>query len=161
MRFPRCEFLYHLIIPNLDVRLAALNFQGGRALGTARPNYYSSSIRKMSNTNSIALSSTFDGFKVSKSPLACLMPPGFLNCATRPFRGRSGLVLTASLRMSSTVALPEYVEHYHNERNHQGVGNRLLAQPERSTTAARRAVGRVQRRERLGGLLSFYHRNAA
>jgi putative transposase len=63
--------------------------------------------------------------------------------------------------MSSTVALPEYVEHYHNERNHQGVGNRLLAQPERSTTAARRAVGRVQRRERLGGLLSFYHRNAA
>jgi len=31
----------------------------------------------------------------------------------------------ASLRR----AVSEYVEHYHRERNHQGLGNRLLAMP--------------------------------
>ena len=51
----------------------------------------------------------------------------------------------------------EYVAHYHGERNHQGLGNRLLQRappPVRSGTD-------VQRRVRLGGLLSFYHREAA
>ena len=51
----------------------------------------------------------------------------------------------------------EYVEHYHRERNHQGLDNRLLqhaAPPQHTATT-------VQRRDRLGGLLSFYHREAA
>ena len=51
----------------------------------------------------------------------------------------------------------EYVEHYHRERNHQGLDNRLLqhaAPPQRAATT-------VQRRDRLGGLLRFYHREAA
>ena len=51
----------------------------------------------------------------------------------------------------------EYVEHYHRERNHQGLDNRLLQRappPVASITA-------VQRRARLGGLLNFYHREAA
>jgi putative transposase len=57
-------------------------------------------------------------------------------------------------------AVFEYVEHYHLERNHQGVGNRLLAPAE---LAVRPANGNapVERRERLGGLLNFYHRRAA
>ncbi|HEU4734843.1 MAG TPA: integrase core domain-containing protein, partial [Kofleriaceae bacterium] len=57
-------------------------------------------------------------------------------------------------------AVSEYIEHYHLERNHQGVGNRLLTPAEQ---AARPANGNapVERRERLGGLLSFYHRRAA
>ena len=53
-------------------------------------------------------------------------------------------------------AIAEFVAHYHLERNHQGLGNRLIV--------ARRAPpdsGAVQRRERLGGLLSFYFRDAA
>jgi putative transposase len=54
----------------------------------------------------------------------------------------------------------EYVEHYHRERNHQGVGNRLLTPAER---AVRPVNGNapVERRERLGGLLNFYYRRAA
>ena len=51
----------------------------------------------------------------------------------------------------------EYVTHYHRERNHQGLGNRLL---QRAPPSARPDAD-VQRRERLGGLLSFYHREAA
>ena len=54
-------------------------------------------------------------------------------------------------------ALSEYVEHFHAERNHQGKGNALLFP--RGTNIRR--DGPVQCRERLGGLLRFYHQEAA
>jgi hypothetical protein len=54
-------------------------------------------------------------------------------------------------------AMVEYVDHYHVERNHQGKGNVLLFPRERS--ADRKQP--VQCRERLGGLLRYYHQEAA
>src|SRR5436190_15474242 len=54
-------------------------------------------------------------------------------------------------------ALKEYIEHYHAERNHQGKGNVLLFPRDRNVHP-RRAV---QCHERLGGLLRYYHREAA
>jgi putative transposase len=51
--------------------------------------------------------------------------------------------------------LTEYVTHYHEERNHQGIGNELMIQPERQ-----RLNGPVRRRERMGGLLNYYYRAA-
>jgi hypothetical protein len=54
-------------------------------------------------------------------------------------------------------ALNEYVDHYHAERNHQGKGNILLFP--RSTDHDRKRP--VQCRERLGGLLRYYHQEAA
>jgi transposase InsO family protein len=54
-------------------------------------------------------------------------------------------------------ALSEYVEHYHAERNHQGKSNVLLFP---RVTEMRRG-GPVQCRERLGGLLRYYHQEAA
>jgi len=53
-------------------------------------------------------------------------------------------------------AVHEFVAHYHLERNHQGLGNRLIV-PLMSVEK----VGIVNRRERLGGLLNYYHRQAA
>jgi hypothetical protein len=53
-------------------------------------------------------------------------------------------------------AIIEYTSHYHEERNHQGLDNELIA-PAKATSS----VGKVSRRERLGGLLSFYYREAA
>jgi hypothetical protein len=54
-------------------------------------------------------------------------------------------------------ALNDYVEHFHAERNHQGKGNVLLFPRD-----TRRHRGRPLRcRERLGGLLRYYHREAA
>jgi putative transposase len=52
-------------------------------------------------------------------------------------------------------AIKEFVEHYHDERSHQGIGNRLVsgAEPQR--------FGRVTSRRRLGGMLNYYHRRAA
>ena len=54
-------------------------------------------------------------------------------------------------------AIVEYLAHYHGERTHQGLGNVLL----RGSPEPANENGRVQRRERLGGLLNFYHRTAA
>src|SRR6266849_8796244 len=53
-------------------------------------------------------------------------------------------------------ALSEYVAHYHAERNHQGKSNVLLF---RRVTETRREEP-VQCRERLGGLLRYYHQEA-
>ena len=52
-------------------------------------------------------------------------------------------------------AVAEFVEHYHGERNHQGLDNRLIAGAPVIDKA-----GRVRRRRRLGGLLNFYERAA-
>jgi putative transposase len=54
-------------------------------------------------------------------------------------------------------ALGEYVAHYHAERNHQGKSNVLLF----PLVSENRRQAPVQCRERLGGLLRFYHRTAA
>jgi transposase InsO family protein len=54
--------------------------------------------------------------------------------------------------------LNEYVDHYHQERNHQGKGNLLLVPPPRPEGEAN---GPIQCRERLGGLLKYYAREAA
>jgi len=51
----------------------------------------------------------------------------------------------------------EYVEHYHLERNHQGLGNELLTPVPANTSAS----GPVKCRERLGGTLRYYYREAA
>ena len=61
----------------------------------------------------------------------------------------------ASLRQ----ALSNYVSHFHGERNHQGKGNVILFP--RSEDRIGEATGEIQTRERLGGLLKFYYRDAA
>ena len=53
--------------------------------------------------------------------------------------------------------LGEYVAHYHAERNHQGKSNVLLF----PLVSENRRQAPVRCRERLGGLLRFYHRAAA
>jgi putative transposase len=57
---------------------------------------------------------------------------------------------------SLRTAIRNFVAHYHSERNHQGLANRLILP----------AVGHlenpaVQKRRRLGGMLSYYYRAAA
>jgi len=51
--------------------------------------------------------------------------------------------------------MAEFVAHYHGERNHQGLGNELIDPSDQQP-----ACGLVRRRERLGGILSFYYRAA-
>jgi putative transposase len=54
-------------------------------------------------------------------------------------------------------ALSNFVDHFHAERNHQGKGNVLLF----PRVTDRQREGPVRCHERLGGLLRFYHREAA
>ena len=52
-------------------------------------------------------------------------------------------------------AIAEYTAHYHDERSHQGIGNRLIC------GAEVQSMGSVEVTQRLGGLLNYYHRQAA
>ena len=54
-------------------------------------------------------------------------------------------------------ATREYAAHYHRERNHQGIDNRLI-EPDEHTRSASDAVACSQQ---LGGMLRFYHHAAA
>jgi len=54
--------------------------------------------------------------------------------------------------------LTEYVAHYHEERPHQGKGNVILFP---SVQADLTLAEPIKCRERLGGLLRYYHRKAA
>jgi transposase InsO family protein len=54
-------------------------------------------------------------------------------------------------------AVREFLTHYLTERNHQGIGNQLIT-PQLTSPAN---SGTIARRERLGGLLSYYYRQAA
>ena len=54
-------------------------------------------------------------------------------------------------------ALKEYIAHYHSERNHQGIDNQLIDPGEEIGSVA----GKIECRERLGGLLKYYYRDAA
>ena len=60
-------------------------------------------------------------------------------------------------RKSLEKAVEEYVEHYHIELNHQGLGNEFI-EPDHHAGSV---VGRIPCRERLGGMLKYYHRRAA
>ena len=51
--------------------------------------------------------------------------------------------------------LRQYLIHYHQERNHQGLENQLI-DPE-----VLAPIGEIRRRRRIGGLLNYYYREAA
>jgi hypothetical protein len=52
------------------------------------------------------------------------------------------------------TVIRNFVAHYHTERNHQCLANRLI-NPDLGNT------GVVQRRQRLGGMLNYCYRPAA
>ena len=54
-------------------------------------------------------------------------------------------------------AISEFLMHYHRERNHQSLGNRLID----SDDGRGDRDGAVRCRERLGGILRYYYREAA
>jgi putative transposase len=61
------------------------------------------------------------------------------------------------VRSIKDECLSRNAAHYHRERRHQGIENRLIEPGDRSESASS-AVECVQR---LGGMFRFYHRGAA
>ena len=92
-----------------------------------------------------------------------LLPPKSPNCNAhleRFFRSLKDEALSRIILFGETAlreAVTEYVSHYHGERAHQGLDHQiLLPGPE-----ANQQTGEIVCRERLGGLLKYYHRQAA
>jgi transposase InsO family protein len=54
-------------------------------------------------------------------------------------------------------AVDAYLDHYHEERNHQGLENQIIEPGDE----VGRDEGEIRCRERLGGLLRYYYRDAA
>ncbi len=63
------------------------------------------------------------------------------------------VILLGERHLRQTIAA--YVEHYHRERNHQGLANALI-----DDRACQPTGKRIRRRRRLGGLLNYYERAA-
>ncbi|OGV48751.1 MAG: hypothetical protein A2X49_04040 [Lentisphaerae bacterium GWF2_52_8] len=59
--------------------------------------------------------------------------------------------------MSLRRAVKNYLEHYHSERNHQGIRN-CIPFPEGELGLRE---GKIKTRTRLGGLLKYYYRDQA
>jgi transposase InsO family protein len=55
------------------------------------------------------------------------------------------------------TAVSQFLEHYHGERNHQGLDNKIITPGDE----VGRQDGEIKCHERLGGLLRYYHRDAA
>ena len=54
------------------------------------------------------------------------------------------------------LAIREYMEHYHTERNHRGLDSRIIY----ADGNVGRHEGVVKKRSRLGGVLDYYYRDA-
>ena len=92
------------------------------------------------------LTDGFDGFLLGKRHLVFDRDPLF----TKGFR----IVPLGERHLR--YAVKEYVEHYHRERHHQSLDSSIITPEDRSI-----GDGPVQRRERLGGILNHYYREAA
>ncbi len=54
-------------------------------------------------------------------------------------------------------AIETFIRHYHEERNHQGLANRIIE----PGAEVGQNTGEIECRERLGGILRYYYRCAA
>jgi len=108
---------------------------------------------------------TFDGILKAVGILAVKLPPHSPNLNAHLERWHrsvqeeclSKLILFGE--RSLRHALCEYVSHFHTERIHQGKSNVVLFPAPADRVG--QTTGEIRARERLGGLLKFYYREAA
>ena len=81
------------------------------------------------------------------------MPAPMRSGSCAPSARSVSIVLFGARRL--VRALDAFVAHYHGERNHQGLGNELISSETHPVHG-----NQVRCRERLGGLLRYYHRAA-
>jgi putative transposase len=90
-------------------------------------------------------------------------PPKSPNCNAHIERFRGSFKREVADRMifvgeaNLQRSISEYLEYYHRERNHQGLAGKILDFDPKIGSPE----GRVRRRERLGGMLNYYYREAA
>jgi transposase InsO family protein len=105
----------------------------------------------------------FDGLLKSSGVEPVVLPPRSPNLNAHCERFIRSIKEDALAQMimlgerSLHYAIQQYLAHYHHERNHQGLDNHVISRE----GAVGDQTGPVARRERLGGLLSYYYREAA
>jgi hypothetical protein len=67
------------------------------------------------------------------------------------------IYLSAIGERSLRYTIDQYLEHYHKERNHQGLDSKII----RPQFQHQENTGEIKCNERLGGLLNYYSRQAA
>ena len=124
-------------------------FDGVTHLLIDRDSKYTEHFRRLLKDSGIEPVLTF-----AKCPQANAIAERFVGSARREVLDRLIFFGIGSLNR----ALHEFVNfHYLHERNHQGLDNQLI-EPDPGVGSA---AGEVARRDRLGGLLKYYHRAAA
>jgi hypothetical protein len=81
----------------------------------------------------------------------------FLECHMRSMKSKCLNRMIFFGRKSLERTLREYTAHYHHERNHQGLENQIIDLDKK----VGQVNGDAQCRERLGGMLRYYYRDAA
>lgn len=108
-------------------------------------------------------SEAFRGILLAAGIKAVLLPPRSPNWNAHLERFHGSLKQECLSRRiffgegSLRRAILQFMAHYHRERPHQGLGNRLLE----GDGEPRPVTGLVRCHARLGGLLKYYHREAA
>ena len=103
----------------------------------------------------------------ARSPNLNTFAERFILSAARPWPGAPGRTpriksecLNKSIPLGEKhlrLAIKECMEHYHAERNHQGLGSRIIYVEENVGSGD----GVIKTRSRLGGFLNYYYRKAA
>ena len=78
-------------------------------------------------------------------------------CFVRPIKEECLSRMICFGQASLRHGVKHFMAHCYAERNHQGLGNRLL----QSISASAALNRRVRQCQRLGGMLSYYYREAA
>jgi hypothetical protein len=83
-----------------------------------------------------------------------LQTPRFRNTSCSRSSLSASTTSFRSVSATSAFAISEFVEHYHLERNHQGLDNRLITSVAAPANENADPAAPIARRERLGGLLA-------
>jgi transposase InsO family protein len=99
-----------------------------------------------------------EGIKVIHTPIGAPQANAYAERFVRTIRAECLDWLLILCRGHLEQVLRAYTAHYKRERPHRALA---LHPPDRTTAIRRRNVGRIDRRDLLGGLIHEYHQTAA
>jgi transposase InsO family protein len=108
-------------------------------------------------TRSLRQSLKSSGIETLKLPARSPNPNAYAERCVRPIKSECLAQIIPLGEDHLRQLVKEYAKHYHAERNHQGLDNRLIEKPQVVVDMNSAVV----RHERLGGVLNYYERRAA
>jgi putative transposase len=157
-----CSTFWRRQVPLEFKRLALGALQVGRNLTDAFSGFLRERRYLLMDRDS-SFSAAFRGLLESAGVQPVLRPAQSPNCNAHLERFHGSFKREAADRMVALGekhlrrVVDEYLVHYHRERNHPGLDGRIIL-PALEVGAVN---GRVRRRQRLGGILNYYSREAA